>query len=227
MLRRVRFGARLALGAALAVSSGCGGGAEPAVAPSSANNTPAEVRPEPQLVTWRDSGWERVHIARLALSLELPEAAGFRELRGSSWAKLEHRASHSRLALSVTRAERLVRPEDCEARARLEQPALPRPAEGEAVEQRRLPLPREFLSQVTVSVSEAGPSELEGHVTVFGAAVSRCLALHFATRVHGAGSASEVARRLGLVVERVLPSLELSEIDARVSPQPFPRIKRP
>ena len=61
------------------------------------------------------------------------------------------------------------------------------------------------------------------HVTVFGAAVSRCFALHFVTRVAGAGAENEVARRLGVVVERVLPSLELRAIDDRVSPAPFQR----
>jgi hypothetical protein len=183
------------------------------------------MRAEPKLVALRDSGWERVRLARLALTLELPDAAGFREGSGTSWARLEHAASESRLELSLTRAERLARPEDCEARARLERPELPRPAQGEALDERRLAAPADFLTQVTVSVNEAGPSELEGHVTAFGAAVSRCLALHFVTRVRGVGSENEMARRLGLIVERVLPSLAQSTVDERVSPQPFPRMK--
>lgn len=162
-------------------------------------------------------------MARLALTLELPDAAGWREGASVGWARLEHARSRSRLELNLTRAERLVRPEDCEARARLEHPRLPRPAAGEALDQRRLATPQGFLSDVTVSVNEAGSSALEGHVTAFGAAVSRCFAFHFVTRIQGAGAESEIARRLGVVVERVLPSLALSAVDDRVSPQPFPR----
>lgn len=162
-------------------------------------------------------------MAQVSLTLELPDAAAWRESASSGWARIEHARSHSRLELSLTRAERLVRPEDCEARARLGHPELPRPAEGEALDQRRLATPPGFLGNATVSVNEAGNAELEGHVTAFGAAVSRCFAFHFTTRARGTGAEAEIARRLGLVVERVLRSLSLSAVDDRVSPEPFPR----
>jgi len=162
-------------------------------------------------------------VARFSLTLELPDAERWRETASGAWAELEHSASHSRLELSLTRAERLVRAEDCEARARLEHPELPRPAEGEALDQHRLGTPRGFHGYATVSVNEAGNSELEGHVTAFAAAVGRCFAFHFMTRVKGAGAENEIARRLGLVVERLLPSIAPSAVDDRVHPEPFPR----
>jgi hypothetical protein len=218
-----RLSAALALSAT--VASGCRGQSAPA-APGTAKtqDSAASAAPrESDLGELRNDGWERAGIARLAVTLELPDANGWREGGGGSWATLEHVRSHSRLELNLTRAERLARPEDCEARARLGHPELPRPAEGEALDQQRLAVPRGFLTYATLSVNEAGSSILEGHVTAFGAAVSRCFAFHFVTRVAGAGAETEVARRLGLVAERVLPSLALRAVDDRVSPEPFSR----
>lgn len=209
---------------ALALSSmaaaGCGQRAlaATATAPTGSAEAGARVSGQDQL---RDERWERTRIARLAVTLELPNASGWREGAGGSWAELEHTQSHSRLELNLTRAERLVRPEDCEARARLGHPELPRPADGEALDRLRVGVPRGFLTYATLSVNEAEGSMLEGHVTAFGAAVSRCFAFHFVTRVSGAGGENEVARRLGLVMERMLPSLALSAVDDRVSPQRF------
>jgi hypothetical protein len=198
----------------------------PAPPAASSNRAPAEARSPELRAQLRDDHWERVRLARHALTLELPDASGWREGDSGEWARLEHARSHSRLELNLTRAERLVRPEDCEARARLAHPELPRPAEGEALDRQRLDAPRGFLTYVTLSVNEAGNSLIEGHVTAFGAAVGRCFAFHFVTRVAGAGGESEVARRLGVVVERALPSLTLSAVDDRVSPEPFPSKSR-
>jgi hypothetical protein len=211
--------------AALALSSltavGCGGQrAMAATGPAPAGSTAAPPRAS-DLGELRDDRWERARIARLSVTLELPDASGWREGAGGSWARLEHARSHSRLELNLTRAERLVRPEDCEARARLGHPELPRPAEGEALERQRLGVPRGFLTYATLSVNETQGSMLEGHVTAFGATVSRCFAFHFVTRVSGAGGETEIARRLSLVALRVLPSLALSAVDDRVSPEPF------
>ena len=210
---------------ALWASTGCG-----APGPSTASSTPktaaGPTAAEPTAAAtglFPDSGFQQVSLARFALRLELPDASAWRQGTGPGWARLDHARSRSRLELNLTRAERLVRPEECEARARLEHPELPRPAEGEALDRQRLGIPHGFLSYATLSVKDAAPAELEGHVTVFGAAVSRCFALHFVTRVAGAGAENEVARRLGVVVERVLPSLELRAIDDRVSPAPFQR----
>ncbi len=170
-----------------------------------------------------DRGWGRVALPRAALELSLPELSGWRKAKPSAWEHLRHAASRSRLDLRVTRAERLVRPEDCEARARLEHPELPVAEDDEALDRRTLRAPRGFLTRVTVLVAESAPAELEGHVTAFGAAVGRCFALHFSTRTSGPGASEEVARRLGLVVAKLLPSVALADVDQRVTPEPFAR----
>lgn len=171
-----------------------------------------------------DRGWGRVALPRVALELQLPEVERWRKARPSAWEHLEHAASRSRLDLRLTRAERLVRPQDCEARARLERPDLPALAEGEeALDQRTLRAPPGFFTRVTVLVAESAPAELEGHVTAFGAAVGRCFALHFVTHATGANASDEVARRLGLVVAKLLPNIVVADVDARVTPEPLQR----
>jgi hypothetical protein len=170
-----------------------------------------------------DRDWGRISLRRSALELSLPELSGWRRPKASAWEHLVHSASRSRLDLRVTRAERLVRPEDCEARARLEHPELPRlESDDDALDRRTLRVPDGFLTRVTVSVAEA-PAELEGHVTAFGATVGRCFAFHFTTHASGPGAAEEIARRLGLVVVKLLPSVSLFVADDRVAPQPFER----
>ena len=119
----------LALVCLLGSASGCAGqGTAPAAGPPP---PPAGSAAAPNAEHARgelpDSGWGRARVAQVSLTLELPDAAAWRESASTGWARIDHARSHSRLELSLTRAERLVRPEDCEARARLGHPELPRP----------------------------------------------------------------------------------------------------
>ena len=219
-----RCGALLLSSVVLGANAGCGAPTPPATtAPPRAAETPASASAPPSATLFPDSGFQRFALARFSLTFELPDGATWRKAPGPGWARFLHAQSGSRLELNLTRAERLVRPEDCEARARLEHPELPQPARDEALDRQRLAVPRGFLTDATLSVSDAAPGTLEGHLIAFGATVSRCFALHFVTPVSGAQAEREVARRLGLVMDRVLPSLALREIDDRVRPTPFQR----
>ena len=84
-------------------------------------------------------------------------------------------------------------------------------------------LPNDTFTNVTVSLEENGAEEIIGHVTFFGASVGRCLVGHFSTRVAGPERDQEVARRLRLVVDGILPSIGPIAADQRVQPQPFER----
>lgn len=191
-----------------------------APAPSAASANPTTATPSQ---SFADGGWQPRAIRRLALSVQLPEASRWRELGGSRWVRLEHAASHSLLELSTSRERRLVTPEECEQRARLERPELPRPGESDALDRRRMKLPNDTFTNVTVSLEESGPDEIVGHVTFFGASVGRCLVGHFATHVAGPERDQEVARRLRMAVDGILPSLSPAVADQRVQPQPFER----
>jgi hypothetical protein len=185
-------------------------------APPAARSTPAA----PVLA---DRGWSIRALPRLALSVSLPEAARWRELPGGRWARLEHAASHSLLELSQSRARRLATPEECAQKAYLERPDLPRPAASEALDHRRVTLPHDVLADVTVSLENASADEIVGHVTLFGASVGRCVSAHFSTRVGGADRDQEVARRLRMAVDGIVPSIEQLVADQRVQPEPLER----
>ena len=205
--------------ALLGLFSGCGGEGTPAraapqvaVAPSAQHAVqPAEPR------------WGRVQLPALAASIELADAARFRLESTRDWTRLRHLPTHSLLELSLTRAERLVRPADCEARARLMRADLPAPEGEEVVDRQRLAAPAGFTSDLVVSVETLpGGESVQGHVLAFGAAIGRCFVLHYVTRTSGAAAPVEVAQRLQSVVTRVLPSLRFREPDERVAPVRLP-----
>jgi hypothetical protein len=191
--------------------------AQPAPPPRTVNPGPPAA-PAPA-ATLADRDWGYAVLPRSALALLLPDRPAWRKLKSSGWERLAHAASGSRLELHLSRAERLARPETCEASARIERPDLPRFAEEEALDRRTLQSPADYLTRVTVGIVEVSPTEIEAHVLAFGASVGRCLAVHFVTRTSGVGLAEEAARRLGLVVDRVLPSLTVASVEDRVEPE--------
>lgn len=170
-----------------------------------------------------NSGWATRALPRLALSVTLPDAAHWKEVPGSRWAHLEHAPSGSLLELSTSRDRRLVTPEECAQKAYLEHPQLPRPADGDALERRRMTLQKDVLVDVTVSLENVSADEIVGHITWFGASVGRCLLGHFSTRVSGPDRDEEVARRLRLAMDGIVPSVAQLVADQRVQPEPFER----
>ena len=65
-------------------------------------------------------------------------------------------------------------------------------------------------TRVAVAVQPAGGGT-EGFVVAAGAQVHRCVLLVFTTRAEGAGADDEVASRLVLVSERLLPQVHLNQ----------------
>lgn len=201
------------LGLALLLSACAGGGQ--AAPQSSAPGSRAAVGPPEGLL--RDAAWGKLRVASRALELELPELDDWSYDAGKSWVRLEHAASSSRIELWVARAERLARPADCEGRARLSHPALFRPSPETTLEERTLDLSGGFRTALTVGISaESRESKVTGHAVAFGAAVSRCLAIHFVTTARGARAELDVAHRLALVTERTIPSIRIRGVEERI-----------
>jgi hypothetical protein len=189
---------------------------------SSAAPEPATAIAAPALAAERarpkDSEWGTIRIVSRGLEVEVPEVADWQYRAGKSWVRLEHAPSDSTLELWLARAERGVRPSDCEARARLERPELFRPAPETTIETRVLDAPAGFRSELTVGIyPKPGATALDGYVVAFGAAVGRCFAAQFVTRVEGrTGAELELARRLDLIASRTLPGITLRGVEDRV-----------
>lgn len=187
----------------------------PRTAPAASSAAAREPAPEPRP---RDAEWGRLRVVSRALELELPELSAWRYRAGKSWVRLTHAASDSVLELWVARAERTVRPADCEARGRLARADLWRPSPELVIDRRVLDFPPGFRTELTLGLgAESRPGEVvTGHVIAFGAAVGRCLGVHFTTRASGEGADAEIARRLALMADRAIPSLVLRSVDDRV-----------
>lgn len=181
--------------------------------------------PEPAVVpSLLDTGWGMVRLDAPALELQVPELSAWHASgSGKSWTRLEHRGSGSVLELWQVRAERRVRPADCEAKARLTRHDLWQPLPETTIDKQFLDAPASYRTELTVGI-EAGQEHgvVSGFVIAFGAAASRCYALVFATRAQGKGAEPEIGRRLDLVAGRVFRSVAIRGVEDRVSPQPLP-----
>jgi hypothetical protein len=198
---------------ALALACGaCGGGAAPSAQPA----VPERVATLPPAETF-DRDWAERTIWRVPVRVALPEARAWRASTSGTFTLLAHPRTQSSLALRVTLAPRLVRPEECEAEARLARPSLPRPEPSTIVEQRVLQVPSGFDVRLTVGV-EAEPGGVHGYALAVGAATGRCYVAAFETTSFGPKAAERVADRLAVVVSGVLETMTVPNSERRVPP---------
>lgn len=176
--------------------------------------------PSSPAVALRDAGWERVSLAPLALSLELPDAATWRDGGGRDWHRLEHGASGSVLSVRRFRAPAAVAASECAAQAGLD---LANDAEDASeLEVLRVEGQPGTHSELMVRVEPDGPAAVRGEVTAATAGPRACAALRLETRVDGDGREVEVARRLALFANRVVPSLEFDRVEDRIEKKSDP-----
>ncbi len=209
---------RWALFAAAALCSGCASGEARSLGPVQPVQPATPSSPASLL---RDAGWERVQLEPLALSLSLPDAAAWRDAGGRDWHRLEHVATGSVLSVTRFRAPASVAASECAARAGL---ALTTngPGEASAVEVRRVEGQPGTHSELAVRVEPDGPTALRGEVVAATAGFRACAALRLETRVEGDGREVEVARRLAVFAERVVPSLAFNRVEDRIQKKSDP-----
>jgi hypothetical protein len=159
-----------------------------------------------------------VELATLPGTIALHDPGRWRATNDGSFTVLEHAPSRSTLTLRVWRSARLVRPEECEAEARLARPTLPRPDPDALVDERALEAPEGFAGSLAVGV-EPVPSGTHGFVLGVGAAVGRCFVFAFDTTADGVDAATTVADRLRAAADRIAPSVMLRDVDERVRPE--------
>jgi len=207
-----RWPARAALVALLL--SACGSPPPPA-APPAPEARPAATPPgEPAL----DRDWGERSLARVPALVELPAAREWHAHASGSFTVLEHGPTHSSLVLRVTRAARLVRPEQCEADARLARPSLPTSDASSVVERRKLMSPEGFDTRLVVGVEPRVGGSVHGFALAVGAATGRCYVACFETESVGPGAPGAVADRLAVVVSGVFETLRLPSAEERAVP---------
>ncbi len=192
---------------------GCGGtlaGAPPRQA------TPAVTRP-PAARDDFDRAWGERDLRRVPVLVTLPDARAWHATASGTFTLLEHRSTRSTLALRVALAPRLVKPEQCEADARLARPTLPAIDPSSVVERRALAAPSGFDVRLVVGVTPA-PNGVRGYALAIGAGTSRCYVAAFETESAGAGAAERVADRLAVVVSGTLETMRVPNAELRVPP---------
>jgi hypothetical protein len=194
------------------------------VAATACTSAPVKVASAPQNAVpavassrFPDAKSERVRSRSLDAPIELmlPDKASWSVVDGPTWLEAENEASASSFAFRTWRAERLVRRSDCESRARLARRAIPIVHDESIIDQRAFAAPSGFDSALVVGV-EPSARGVSGYAIVFGASVGYCYAAVFTTSVEGVGADEEVARRLGVAVDRVLSSVRTRGVDERV-----------
>lgn len=214
-------------------SAGCAGTAR---VTSAAEPLPAALEPAPRGMTAvPDHSWERLAVPALAVSLELPDAAGWRPAGGRDWVRLVHRSGEASIELRRFRAEATVRTSDCARRAGFSWPGDGDVTEaareidggggdsavafeaGEVLERRELDGTDGLRIELLVmagALDRAGG--LGGRIEASAAGLRVCVAARAQVRVLGEGREAELARQLALFSSRALPSLALSTVEDRV-----------
>jgi hypothetical protein len=164
-----------------------------------------------------DLRWGLARSARHSLELPLPERESWSlDDRSTPWLVARHERTRSELIARLWRAERLVRPEDCERQARLWNRAIPEVVADAVIEARRAPTPPGWTTELTVGAERAASGhELRGYALAFGSSVGRCYALVYTTVAAGAGAQASVGRRLAIVADEIVPRVRVRSIDER------------
>jgi hypothetical protein len=184
---------------------------------SSKSGAPPEVaQAEPVANTLPNADWGTLELPSIPLVLTLPDHRYWSARLRGTFVEVVHAASSSRLTLRLWRAPRLVRPSECEAEARLARPDLPRVAADTELERTQVDYPQGFHTELSVGV-EPIERGARGHAVAVGATTGRCVFLSFETVASGVRAAEEVADRLSVAVEGILPRVRVPSIDGRAS----------
>lgn len=212
--RRRFLGGKSLLGVAIACACGCGSGSA-ARAPRAVQ--PSGVTEPPTASEGFDRDWAERDLRRVPAIVTLPNARAWHATASGTFTLLEQRSTHSTLALRVTLAPRLVKPEQCEAEARLARPQLPVVDASSVVERRTLAAPSGFDVRLVVGVTPV-PNGVHGYALAVGAGTARCYVAAFDTEAVGAAAAQRVAERLAVVVAGTLETLRVPSADLRAAP---------
>jgi hypothetical protein len=199
--------ARVAIAASFAVIAACGGAQEHvAEAPPAASATAAPSK------SFDGGGWASFHSKRFELSLRFPDGPAWKiDDHRSPWLRATHDGTRSTIALRTWREEENVTRAACYAKARGWDAKLPDLDHARLLEDGS----REIVGQsARVVVGLDAPSEgapIGGFVLAIVGDVKRCFLVAYQTEATGPTAEGDVADRLAIVADRMLPSIKLDQ----------------
>jgi hypothetical protein len=190
---------------------GCAGSA---AAPASPATAPGDATVSAGNGSFQGARWGMFHSKRFELSIGLPDGAAWKiDDHRTSWLKATHDATHSALAFRSWSESDNVTRKGCYARAREWDSTLPdldaQPLIGD--ELRAVLGHRDARVAVGVVVGSPGAPRTGGFVVAIVGDVRRCILVSFRTEASGPAAADEVADRLAIVSDRVLPGMKADQ----------------
>jgi|SRR5579859_4829729 len=212
--------ARVGLAALVLATSSCGA-SEPA---PKAVQAPARSEP---LASFQATRWGTFHSKRFELSMGLPDGNAWKiDDHRSAWLRATHEPTHSALLVRTWAEDSLVTRKACYARAREWEPRLPDLDAAPLIDDKmRLLLgSRDARVAVGVVVRAGQPPSTGGFVVGIVGDVRRCAVVVYETEASGESAEDEIADRLAIVSDRLLPSMK---IDQSFAPSREPAILPP
>ena len=198
--------ARVAVIAAVVFISACGSAPQPAAetAPSSSAL--------PSSKTFDGTAWATFHSKRFELSLRLPDGPAWRiDDHRSPWLRATHEGTRSKIVLRSWREDENVTRGACYARARAWDPSLPDLDALRLLEDGVRPLDSQSARVIVGLAGAADAPSIGGFVLAIVGEVRRCLVVAYETEAKGAAAEGEVADRLAIVADRLLPAIKLDQ----------------
>jgi hypothetical protein len=198
--------ARVAAVVSIVVIAACGGAPTPA----------AEVAPLPSAApiakSFDDAKWATFHSKRFELSLRFPDGPAWRiDDHKSPWLRATHEATRSKIALRSWREETNVTRAECYARARGWDPTLPDLDAARLLEDGVRPLDNQSARVVVGLGGAPGSPLVGGFVLAIVGEVRRCLFVAYQTEAEGAAGEGDIADRLAVIADRLLPTIKLDQ----------------
>jgi hypothetical protein len=168
------------------------------------------------------TAWATFHSKRFELSLRLPDGPAWRiDDHRSPWLRATHEGTRSKIALRSWREDENVTRSACYARARGWDPSLPDLDASRLLDDAVRPLDAKSARVVVGIAGAAGPTDAAGEapggapvggfVLAIVGDVRRCLLLAYETEASGPAAEGDVADRLAIVAERLLPTVKLDQ----------------
>jgi len=165
--------------------------------------------------SFQGTRWGTFHSKRFELSLGLPDGSTWKiDDHRSAWLKATHDPTRSALLVRVWSETENVTRKGCYARARQWESGLPDlDAQPLIDDQMRTLLGYRDAARVAVGVLVRGGAApaTGGFVVAIVGEIRRCFLVAFQTEASGVSSQDEVADRLAIVTDRLLPSMKLDQ----------------
>ena len=159
--------------------------------------------------SFEGTAWATFHSKRFELSLRLPDGPAWRiDDHRSPWLRATHEATRSKIALRSWREDENVTRGACYARARAWDPSLPDLDASRLLDDGVRSLDKDSARVIVGLAGPADAASIGGFVLAIVGDVRRCLLVAYETEAKGPAAEGDVADRLAIVADRLLPTIK-------------------